>query len=88
MKRKLTAAEEAARELRRQQFQTVFVGGKMKRVRRPPMIDGLSLEEFLAGNADPLWLHQNGLWDLLPPEPVDEPEALSHGPGDREDDPF
>ncbi len=82
MKRKLTAAEKAARKLRRQQFQTVFVGGKMTRVRRPPMNDGLSVEEFLARNADPLWLHQNGMWDLLSPEPT------SPGPRDVEDESF
>jgi hypothetical protein len=88
MKRKLTTAEKAARELRRQQFQTVFIGGKMKRVRRPPMIDGLSVEEFRARNADPLWLHQNGLWDLLPPEPASGPVAMPPGPGDMADEPF
>ena len=86
MKRKLTAAEKAARELRRQQFQTVFVGGKMKRVRRPPMIDGLSVEEFLARNADPMWLHQNEMWDLIPPEAASD--AGTAKPGADDDIPF
>jgi hypothetical protein len=44
---------------------TIFVKGKMKRVRRPPMIDGLPIEEFIRRNADPIWLHQNGMWEYL-----------------------
>lgn len=88
MKRKLTAAEKAARELRGQQFQTVFVGGKMKRVPRPPLVDGLSVEEFLARNADPLWLHQNEMWDLMPPEPASGASTAWPGPDDPGDVPF
>jgi hypothetical protein len=45
-----------------------FVGGKQKRVRRPPTIDGLDLEAFIAQNADPIWLHQNELWEDIPSE--------------------
>lgn len=82
MKRKLTAAEKAARKLRRKQFQTIFVHGKMKRVPRPPMIDGLSVEEFIARNADPLWLHQNEMWELLPPEPEGGPDTRLFDPDD------
>lgn len=64
-KRKLTAAERRARRERRKQFMTIFVKGKQERVPRPPTVDGLSVEEFLARNADPVWLHQNGLWELI-----------------------
>jgi hypothetical protein len=42
---------------------TIFINGKQKRVRRPPEIDGLPVDEFIARNADPIWLHQNGDWD-------------------------
>jgi hypothetical protein len=31
-----------------------------------PAIDGLSVDEFIAGNADPIWLCQNELWELMP----------------------
>ena len=49
---------------------TVFIGGKQKRVRRPPSIDGLSVDEFIRRNADPIWLVQNEMWEYLdPPEP-------------------
>ena len=64
-KRKLTAAEKAARRKRRQAFETIFINGKMKRVRREPMIDGLPVDEFIRRNADPLWLHQNEMWELM-----------------------
>jgi len=44
---------------------TIFVNGKQKRVSRPPMIDGLSIDEFLRQNADPIWLHQNEMWNQM-----------------------
>lgn len=44
----------------------IFINGKQKRVPRPPTIDGLSEEEFIRRNADPIWLHQNERWDLMP----------------------
>ena len=67
-KRKLTAAERRARRERKKNFTIVFINGKQKRVPRPPMIDGLPVDEFIARNADPIWLHQNGLWELMKPE--------------------
>lgn len=29
------------------------------------MIDGLDVDEFIRHNADPIWLHQEGLWEYL-----------------------
>jgi hypothetical protein len=52
-KRKLTAAEKAAKKKRRGEFPSVFINGKMKRVRRPPMIEGMSVDDFIWANADP-----------------------------------
>ena len=54
-----------SRRERKKNFMTIFIGGTQKRVRRPPQIDGLSVEEFLERNADPIWLHQNGLWEFM-----------------------
>jgi len=65
--RKLTAAERQARRDRKRKFITIFINGKQKHVPRPPSIDGLPVEEFTARNAGPIWLHQNGLWDMMPP---------------------
>jgi len=28
----------------------------------------MSVDEFIANNADPIWLHQNEMWDLIPVE--------------------
>ena len=64
-KRKLTPAEKRARKKRRQEFMVIFVNGKQKRVRRPPTVDGMPVDEFIRLNADPIWLHQNGLWEYM-----------------------
>jgi hypothetical protein len=64
-KRKLTRAQKRARKKRCEEFMTVFIHGKQKRVRRPPTIDGMDVDEFIMRNADPIWLHQNGLWEYM-----------------------
>jgi hypothetical protein len=28
----------------------------------------MSIDDFIAANADPIWLHQEGLWWLIPEE--------------------
>jgi hypothetical protein len=73
-KRKLTAAERAAKQRRKAEFQTVFIGGKQKRVRRPPMIDGMSVDEFIRRNADLIFLHEHEMWELM--EEPDAPHGL------------
>jgi len=64
-KRKLTAAEKAAKKKWREEHEMIFVRGKQKWVRRPPMVEGLSVDEFIRRNADPIWLHQQGMWEEL-----------------------
>ena len=63
-----TAAEKRARRERKKKFMTVFINGKQKRVPRPPLIDGLPVEEFIARNAGPIGLHELGLWELMTPD--------------------
>ena len=63
--RKLTAAEREAKRERQRTTMIVFINGKQKRVPRPPTIDGLSVDEFIKRNADPIWLHQNEMWDMM-----------------------
>jgi hypothetical protein len=65
-KRKKTAGEKRAKRERKEKFMTVFMNGKQKRVPRPQLIEGLPVDEFIARNADPMWLHQNELWELIP----------------------
>jgi hypothetical protein len=66
MKRKLTAAERRARRERNRKYVIIFINGKQKRVPREPMVEGLPVDEFIARNADPIWLHQNEYWELMP----------------------
>ena len=67
-KRKRTAAEKRARRERKLKFMTIFVNGRQKRVPRPQLIDGLPVEAFIARNADPVWLHEQGLWEYMTPD--------------------
>jgi hypothetical protein len=67
-KRKRTTAEKRARRERKLKFMTIFVNGRQKRVPRPQLIDGLPVEEFIARNADPVWLHEQGLWEYMTPD--------------------
>ena len=64
-KRKLTAAEKAEKMRRQKEFMTIFINGKQKRVRRPPTIDGVDVDDFIIRNADPIWLHQNEMWEYM-----------------------
>ena len=64
-KRKLTAAQRRARKRRRKEFMTIFVHGKQKRVKRPPTVEGMDVDEFIRQNADPIWLHQNEMWEFM-----------------------
>jgi len=64
-KRELTTKKKAKKARLRKEYMWIFVRGKQKRVRRPPMIDGMDVDEFIRRNADPIWLHQEGLWEYL-----------------------
>jgi hypothetical protein len=64
-KRKLTSAEKAEKRRRRKEYMTIFVNRKQKRVKRPPTVDGIPVDEFIRNNADPIWLHQNEMWEYM-----------------------
>lgn len=64
-KRKLTSAEKAEKQRRRKEYMTIFINGKQKRVKRPPTVDGIPVDEFIRNNADPIWLHQNEMWEYM-----------------------
>jgi hypothetical protein len=70
-KRKLAAAEKAEKRRRQKEYITIFINGKQRRVKRPPTIDGIDIDEFIRRNADPIWLHQNEMWEYM----VDEDES-------------
>lgn len=79
-KKKLTAAQRAAKKRRKEEFMTIFINGKQKRVRRPPTIDGMDPEEFIRRNADDIWLHQNERWDILHERAMEEQEKATELP--------
>ncbi len=64
-KRKLTSNQKADKRRRQKEYMTIFINGKRKRVKRPPTIDGVDVDEFIRINADPIWLHQNGIWEYM-----------------------
>ena len=64
-KKKLSPEQKAAKKKRREEYMTVFMNGKQKRIKRPPTIDGMDVDEFIRRNADPIWLHQNEMWEYM-----------------------
>ena len=68
-KRKLTPAQKAAKKKRQKEYMTIFINGKQKRVKKPPTIDGMDVDDFIRRTADQIWLHQNETWEY-----IDEPE--------------
>jgi hypothetical protein len=41
------------------------------------LIEGLPVDEFIARNADPIWLHQNELWELMTPAVESEGSTIA-----------
>ena len=82
-KRKLTAAEKQEKKRRRALYETIFVGGKQKRVKRvQPLVEGIEQGEFIRRNADPIWLHASGMWEC------DSDTGAARPQGDEGDLPF
>ena len=75
IKNKLSAAEKRrrkkAKEERQNKYEWVFINGKQVRVQRPPTIDGIPVDEYIEQNADPIWLHRNGMHELIPDDYFD-----------------
>jgi hypothetical protein len=68
-KKKLSPAQKAAKKKRQQEYMTVFMNGKQNQVKRPPTINGMDIDDFIMNNADPIFLHQNEMWEY-----VDQPK--------------
>lgn len=67
-RKELAPARRRARRERRKKYKMIFINGKQKWVPREPTIDGMPIDEFIAANADPIWLHQNEMWELMEPD--------------------
>ena len=86
-KKKLTAAQKRARREakaeRQAKYEWVFMHGKQVRVKRRPTIDGMDADEFIRHNADPIWLHQNEMWEYIRPVEFDLSfDSSTADPGD------
>ena len=75
-KKKLTPEQKAAKKKCQQEFMYVFMNGKQKRIKRPPTIEGMDADEFIRRNADPIWLHQNEMWEYLDQNDEEEPDNV------------
>ena len=68
-KKALTTAQKRARKKakaeRQRKYMWVFMNGKQVRVRRPLTIEGMDVDEYIQKNADPIWLHQNEMWEYI-----------------------
>ncbi len=74
-KRKLTPAEKAEKRRHRLEYMTIFINGKQKRVKRPTTIEGMDADEFIRRNADPIWLHENEMWEYMNTEESEEADG-------------
>ncbi len=71
-KKRLTPSQKAAKKKRQKEYMTVFMNGKQKKVKRPATIDGMDVDEFIRNNADPIWLHQNEMWEYMDQDVYDD----------------
>ena len=58
-------------ENRKKDLGWIFIGGKQVRIKKPPTIEGIPCDEYIEQNADPIWLHQNGMHYFMPDENVE-----------------
>ncbi len=71
-KRKLTFAEKTGKKRRSLEYITIFINGKQKRVKRPQVIDGMEVDEFIRRNADQILLHQMEMWEYMNTQETEE----------------
>lgn len=74
-KKKLTPAQKKARREakaeRQKNYMWVFMSGKQVRIKRPQTVEGMDVDDFIEQNADPIWLHQNEMWEYIETEESD-----------------
>jgi hypothetical protein len=90
VKKKFTPAQKRARKAakaeRQRKYEWVFINGKQVRIKRPPTVDGMPVDQFSEENADPVWLHQKEMWELMPVEETTFGLELSMEPDESEDE--
>ncbi|WP_349431379.1 hypothetical protein Q9L42_015735 [Methylomarinum sp. Ch1-1] len=76
VKKKLTASQKRARKEakaeRQKKYMWIFMNGKQVRIKRSPTVEGVDADEYIRRNADPIWLHQNEMWEYIQTEEDDD----------------
>jgi len=71
------AKKSARGRVRKRNTTIIFVNGKQKRIKGPDLIDNMPVAEFIARNADPVWLHQHEMWEyIMCDKDKDEPQCI------------
>ena len=90
VKKKLTAAQKRAKKEakaeRQKKYMWVFMNGKQVRIKRPPTIEGMSVDDYIQQNADSIWLHQNEVWENM--DQCQHQEETGKNLVDNDDEPF
>ncbi len=68
-------AQKKAKTERQKKYMWVFMNGKQVRIKRSPTIDGMDIEDYVRQNADPIWLHQNEMWEHMESEEYNNDDA-------------
>ncbi|MEA3522563.1 MAG: hypothetical protein U9R50_06285 [Campylobacterota bacterium] len=63
MKNNLSKKEKKIRK--NSKYEWVFIDGKQVKQRKPEIIDGMLVDEYIMKHADPIWLHQNEMWEYM-----------------------
>ena len=67
--KKLTKAQKKKRKEakaeRQRKYKWVMINGRQVRIKKPPTINGIPEDEYLEKYADSIWLHQNGMYEIL-----------------------
>lgn len=73
----MTAAEKKAKVGRQKKYAWVIMNGKKVRIKRPVLIDGMLVSDWIEINADDIWLTQNEMFDVLDVRQQEKDENMS-----------
>jgi hypothetical protein len=82
LKKKMTTAQKVskrkAKRERQKKYMTAFVNGKRVRIKRPTLIEGLPIDEFIEQNGDPILFHENEMWESINDRPAISKDMTQH----------
>lgn len=82
LKKKMTTAQKVAKRKakreRQKKYMTAFVNGKQVTIKRPTLIEGLPIDEFIEQNGDPILFHENEMWESIDEWPKISEDMAQH----------